>query len=79
MPDKFKKQKIHVVRKDISILNQEKSFEGFKLVQISDLHINKWNIDLVEETLCLVNSIKPDLITITGDVICSGEKDIFPI
>jgi len=54
----------------------DKNLNGLKIAQISDLHINKWNKGLIEETIDKVNSLKPDIITITGDIICNGKKFI---
>jgi len=51
-----------------------KSFDGYKIVQLTDLHSktfgrdNKWLIDKI-------NGIKPDLIVVTGDMMNSKNDD----
>jgi len=45
-----------------------KSFSGFRLAQISDLHFGGWmDADRLEEVLSTVSSLSPDLLAITGD------------
>jgi len=51
------------------------SFDGFRIVQISDLH----NAEMGEENTTLLKMIensKPDIIVITGDIIDSDHTDI---
>lgn len=56
----------------INITKLPESLKGFSIVQLSDLHITsfttkKWLEDIVKKT----NSLNPDLIVITGDLIDS--------
>ena len=58
-------------------LNKDKGrLNNLIIAQISDLHANKWNLELIEHTVELINKIKPDILTMTGDAICNGEKFI---
>lgn len=55
---------------DIPLENLSGSLDGFSIVQLSDLHIDnlksvEWLKSIVETT----NSLKPDLIVITGDIL----------
>ena len=46
-----------------------KSFSGFRLAQISDLHLGGWmTVDRLEDVLSTVSSLSPDLLAITGDI-----------
>lgn len=46
------------------------ALDGFKLVQISDIHIDAYTeIGVVETAVSLTNSLKPDVIVLTGDYI----------
>lgn len=46
------------------------TFQGFKIVQISDLHIGQMMTGLMlEEIVDKVNSLEPDLVAITGDLV----------
>ena len=47
-------------------------FDGFRIVQISDLH----NAELVEDIAELVSSAEPDIIVITGDIVDANHTDI---
>ena len=48
-----------------------KSFEGLKIVQISDLHIGGFNyrFKILERAVKLINELEPDLIFFTGDLV----------
>jgi predicted MPP superfamily phosphohydrolase len=59
-----------VERINIPIRSLAPSLAGFRIVQISDIHM--WpiiNIHLVRKTVKLVNALQPDLIVITGDFV----------
>src|SRR5690349_19126658 len=46
------------------------AFDGYRLVQISDIHAGKWMSDLrLERIVNRVNAEQPDLIAITGDFV----------
>lgn len=48
-----------------------KGFDGYRIVQISDIHIGSWqgNPEAVKKLVDLVNEQKPDLIVFTGDLV----------
>lgn len=69
-------KEIEITEHKISLNNNTSSLNGVTIAQISDLHANRWNIDLIEHTVETINKIKPDIVTITGDIICNGEKFI---
>lgn len=51
------------------------NFKGFKILQLSDLH-NKEFGDKQDVLIQKVNSINPDIIAITGDLIDSKSYDV---
>lgn len=57
---------------EIKRLNLGKRFKGLKIVQISDLHICKANVSLLDDIKETINSICADIVVITGDFICNG-------
>lgn len=65
---------IEIITEQISVTPKEAFLEGLRIVQISDLHINKWNIELVESCIEKTNALSPDIILISGDIICNGYK-----
>lgn len=47
-----------------------KGFQGYRLVQISDIHMDGWmNRKRLDDIVDRVNSLKPDLIVVTGDFV----------
>lgn len=54
------------------------SFEGLKIVQLSDIHIGSFfgNHRAVSEGIDLVNSLKPDLILFTGDMVNNYAEEL---
>lgn len=56
---------------ELAFNNLPRSFDGFKIVHLSDIHIGSFfnNYDAVQKGVDLVNSLKPDLILFTGDMV----------
>jgi predicted MPP superfamily phosphohydrolase len=45
-------------------------FEGYRIAQISDIHMGDWmDRDKLAEVVGMANSLKPDLIALTGDFV----------
>jgi len=53
-------------------------FEGYRIVQISDLHIGNWEGDTKSISLMvdIVNTLRPDLIVITGDLVHNSASEL---
>jgi len=51
------------------------SFEGYRLVQISDLHCGS-SVPMIYLWRCMdrVNELQPDLVVVTGDLVSRGER-----
>ena len=65
----------HVIVKEERIINGKipKSFNGTKIIQLSDLHYGSTMFyDDLEKIVKLVNDRKPDLVVFTGDLINQG-------
>jgi predicted MPP superfamily phosphohydrolase len=58
----------HVIRQTVYIHSLPSEFDGFKIVQLSDLHIVKLG-KREERTLKKIKDINPDIICLTGDYI----------
>lgn len=56
------------------------SFNGYKIVQISDLHLDSWthNPKQLKKRIAEINALNPDLICFTGDLISLSSKEIEP-
>jgi predicted MPP superfamily phosphohydrolase len=61
----------NVVKKTLSFTKLPASFDGFKIVQFSDLHIGSLagHKDQLEKAIDLINEQKPDVIFFTGDMV----------
>jgi len=52
------------------------SFHGFRLVQISDLHLGTWlSLEKLVEVTEIINRYEPDLVAITGDFVSFHPKE----
>ncbi len=60
-----------VVRQiDIPLKNLPRELSGFSIVQLSDVHLEKYkSTKAIKEIVAAVNSLNPDLVVITGDLI----------
>lgn len=66
-----------VVRVPIPIKNLPKAFDGFRLVQISDIHSGSfWNKTAVRGGVEMILNEKPDLIVFTGDLVNTQTDEV---
>jgi len=63
---RFKVHHLHIKTK-----NAPESFNGLKIVHISDLHLGSFNFryHILERAVSLINHLEPDLIFFTGDLV----------
>ena len=56
------------------------SFNGYKIVQISDLHLDSWarHPNQLKQRVAEINALNPDLVCFTGDLISLSSKEIEP-
>lgn len=56
------------------------SFNGYKIAQISDLHLGSWGNDttFVHNLVDSVNNLDPDLILFTGDIVNRTSDEMLP-
>lgn len=57
------------------------AFDGYRIVQLSDMHVGSWNGDTqaMEKAVSMINDLHPDLIVFTGDLVnnLASELDNF--
>jgi len=59
-----------ILREKISFPKLPAEFNGFKIVQISDLHLGSWTSKKpLQRAVDLINDINPDIILFTGDLV----------
>lgn len=57
-----------------------KAFDGYKIVQLSDLHVGTWGNDpsFLKNIVDTVNALQPDLIVFTGDIVNRQSGELTP-
>jgi predicted MPP superfamily phosphohydrolase len=72
------RNRVNVVRKDLYFDSLPKQFEGFKIVQLSDIHLGSFgkNTWVLNKTLKEVDALKPDLLLFTGDIVNNFSEEI---
>lgn len=73
-----------VKRVDITLNDLPPSLDGFKLIQLTDLHISKlFQAPWVQQVVDKTNALNPDVILITGDLIdgtvAARKNDVAPL
>lgn len=71
---------IDVERIDIVSPRVPENFNGFRIAQISDLHLGTWGDDtsFVSEFVDSVNALDPDIIFFTGDIVNRDASELKP-
>lgn len=74
--------RLHTQTVDVTLRSSKlpKSFDGYRVVQISDLHLGTWGSDtlFVSQLVDTVNSLNPDLIVFTGDIVNQKSSEMAP-
>jgi uncharacterized protein len=73
----YDNSRIVVVKQNIEIENLDPSFDGFTILQISDLHSARFGKNQ-ERLVNLLNSLQYDMIAINGDMVDRQNEDILP-
>ena len=62
---------VEVVRRRIQLARLPKVFEGFRIAQLSDIHLGPFaTVDYIRHCVAITNGLNPDLVVLTGDYIC---------
>jgi predicted MPP superfamily phosphohydrolase len=65
--------RVRIVRRDVPISSLPEAFDGYRIVQLSDLHCGPFASGRrVAGWVRRANGLQPDLIAVTGDLITSG-------
>lgn len=68
---------LSVTERRISIPRLPSAFEGFKIVQISDLHFYEYtDHDYYDRVAEAINRMQPDLLAVTGDIVHYGAEHV---
>lgn len=66
-----------IIREKIKFPNLSSEFNGFKIVQISDMHLGSWSSKKpLQIAVDMINELNPDLILFTGDIVNYATKEV---
>ena len=75
------KQYFQVKKTTIESKDVPQAFDGYRIVQLSDMHVGGWNgnTQAMEKAVSMINDLQPDLIVFTGDLVnnLASELDNF--
>ena len=68
-----------VYRREVPIVGLPEAFEGFTIVQLSDMHLGSLKQpERVAEGVRIANDLQPDLIVFTGDLVNNAASEVTP-
>lgn len=75
------RNRISITRVDVPSAMWPETFNGFTIAQISDLHVGTWGNDtrFLEKLVERVNSLSPDMIVFTGDIVNRESAEFVPM
>jgi uncharacterized protein len=66
----YERQDVEVVWQRVRLAHLPKTFDGFRIAQLSDIHMGPFTTaDYIRRCVAITNGLKPDLIVLTGDYI----------
>lgn len=69
-----------VERVQIPLKKLKPALEGFKIVQLSDIHLQPYTqLEFVQEVVAAANDLTPDLVVLTGDYVLKSAGAIFEL
>src|SRR6266704_3603789 len=76
----YERQDVEVVRHRVRLARLPKTFDGFRIAQLSDFHMGPFSTaGYIRRCVAITNGLKPDLIVLTGDYIAwdpSPEREV---
>lgn len=67
-----------VVKESLKFAHLPAEFDGFKIVQISDMHLGSWTSRKpLDQAVEMINQMDPDLILFTGDLVNFSTREAF--
>lgn len=76
---KWGKYRFRVVKQTIHFPDLPSAFDGFRIMQISDVHSGSFdNPDKINNAIDLMNEQEADMLLFTGDIVNTHAKEMFP-
>ncbi len=64
---------------DVTLPHLDKAFEGYKIVQLTDIHADRWMTEArIGGIVARVNQLEPDLVALTGDYVTMAAEEYGP-
>src|SRR5208282_4499224 len=64
---------IEVTRHEVSLADLPQAFEGMRIAQLSDIHLDEYTEPLfLQSVIDRVNRMQPDAVLLTGDFVSEG-------
>ncbi len=71
----MRRRRLKVTRVPVTLPHLPPEMDGFRIVQISDLHLEPFTKPRhIEETIATCNALKPDLVAMTGDFVTNNTR-----
>ena len=71
------RHELEVVPRSIPIKNLPDPFQGFRIAQLSDIHLEEYTEPyFLQEAVERINALQPDLVVLTGDFVSRGPRPI---
>src|SRR5215472_12277401 len=72
------RHELEIVNRTIGIANLPAPFRGFRIIQLSDIHLDEFTEPyFLERVIKRINNLKPDLVLLTGDFVTRGSVTFF--
>lgn len=74
----FGRYNVNVEKKDLYFNSWPEQLDGFKIVQLSDIHLGSFgkNTEMMEKTVRIIKQLNPDLLLFTGDLVNNFSDEI---
>ncbi len=70
------RHQLETTEQSIAIAKLPDAFVGYRIVQLSDLHLEEYTEAwYLERVVAATNALRPDLVLLTGDYVSSGPRD----
>lgn len=69
-----------IVEQTVYIENLPSGFDGFRIIQISDLHVGTYGDDssYLADMMSVINALHPDVVVFTGDIVNRHTRELAP-
>jgi predicted MPP superfamily phosphohydrolase len=75
--NEISRHEIEIAQRTFLIRNLPPAFDGFRIVQFSDVHLEQYTEDFfLQEVIDRVNALSADLLLITGDFVSRGPLEV---